>query len=152
MILLHAVIVFLHVVTAAAWFGLSLGLAAQSRQIAGYMEDNNEVASRALLLDGAHGVKLMGWSLLSTFVLSMLLLFLGGGYVGQPEYHAASALILVLLGVQYLIIGPTWKRLSDTSSATRGLAKRLSMGIGLGHLLWLILLGLMFWNRFIPAL
>ena len=78
----------------------------------------------------------------------------------QVQYHAASALIVVLLGIQFVFLRPAWKRLhtavetgiNNTESETNGdeasmHARKISMYAGFGHLFWLVLLVLMFWNR-----
>jgi len=144
----HALLVMLHVITAAAWFGLALRLGAQGRQVAGYGDDNKE-ARRALAAEGGNAVRLMGIFLLLTFVFSMGVLALGGGYPGQIQYHIASALIVVLVAVHYFLIRPAWMRLSNDPASAKGSAKRLVIGVGMGHLLWLSLVVLMFWNRFV---
>ena len=146
MSLLHQLLVLLHVVTAAAWFGLSLRLGRQARLAA--------AQGPAVVEDGSHSVRLMNLFMLLTFVFSMGALFLGGGYAGQMQYHIASALIVVLLAFQYLLIRPAWgklARLVEAGEATGPLVRRLGMYAGIGHLMWLILLVLMFWNRFLAV-
>jgi len=145
--IVHALLVMLHVITAAAWFGIALRLGAQGRKVASYGDDNHETRL-ALAAEGSHSVRLMGIFLLLTFVFSMGILALGGGYPDQTQYHIASALIVVLIATHYFLIRPAWMRLSSDSDSAKGAAKRLVMGVGMGHLIWLTLIVLMFWNRF----
>jgi len=144
---LHQSLVLLHVITAAAWFGLSLRLGPQARLAAS--------GAAAVVEDGQHTVRLLNLFMLLTFAFSMGALGLGGGYVGQMRYHIASALIVVLLAFQYFLIRPAWGRLARLAAAGESAepaARRIGMYAGLGHLIWLILLVLMFWNRFAAAL
>ncbi len=147
-------LILLHVLTASAWFGLSIRLGSQAKLAA--------TGQAAVSVDGLHTVSLMGIMLIATFVFSMVLLMVGGGYPGQIQYHAASALIVVLLGIQFVFLRPAWRRLhtavetgsKNTESETNGNeasthARKVSMYAGIGHLFWLILLVLMFWNRLI---
>jgi hypothetical protein len=147
-------LILLHVLTASAWFGLSMRLGSQAKLAA--------TGQLAVAVDGLRTVSLMGVMLIATFVFSMALLMVGNGYPGQMQYHAASLLIVVLLGVQFALLRPAWKRLrtavetgsKNTESETNGNeasthARKISMYAGIGHLFWLILLVLMFWNRLI---
>ena len=139
--------VFLHIIAAAAWFGLGLRLASQARAA---LAGEREVAL-ALCDDAARAVRLMGIFIVLAFVFSMGALGLGGGYSGQFQYHTASMLIVVLIVVQYGLIRPAWNglRAAITSSEDGVLySRRVAMTVGIGHLIWLILLTLMFWNRF----
>ena len=147
MSLLHQSLVLLHIVTAAAWFGLSLRLGPQARLAAS--------GATAVVEDGQHTIRLLNLFMLLTFVFSMGALLLGGGYPGQIQYHIASALIVVLLAFQYFLIRPAWGRLVRLAAAGESAipaASRIGMYAGLGHLMWLILMVLMFWNRFAAAL
>ena len=143
----HQSLVFLHVVTAAAWFGLSLRLGAQARLAAS--------GAHAIVEEGRHTVRLLNLFMLMTFVFSMGALLLGGGYPGQMQYHIASALIVVLVAFQYFLIRPAWGKLGSMVAAGEEAgpaARRIGMFAGLGHTIWLIMLILMFWNRFAAAM
>ena len=145
---LKLLFILLHVITAAAWFGLALRLGGQARQVERLEGD----AARALAQDGAGSVRLMGIFVLLTFAFSMGLLLIGGGYAGMPQYHIASLLIVVLCAVQYLLIRPGWMGLLSEAASTSPTAKhrkRVVMGVGIGHLLWVTLVVLMFWNRIV---
>ncbi|MCY3488535.1 MAG: hypothetical protein OXH34_08850 [Bacteroidetes bacterium] len=150
MILLKNLLLILHVLTAAAWFGLSLRLGSQAKfAVAGHP---------AVAVDGSRTISLMGIMILLTFVFSMSLLMVGGGYPGQIQYHIASGLIVLLLGIQYLLLRPFWNSLriavestSDSEQPEKQVASRarsIAMTAGVCHLLWFTILILMFWNRF----
>ncbi|MXW83141.1 MAG: hypothetical protein F4246_10845 [Rhodothermaceae bacterium] len=147
-------LILLHVLTASAWFGLSIRLGSQAKLAA--------TGQMAVAVDGLRTLSLMGIMLIATFVFSMALLMAGNGYPGQMQYHAASALIVVLLGIQFVFLRPAWKRLctaveagninaeSETTGDDASMhARKISMYAGIGHLFWLVLLVLMFWNRLI---
>ena len=147
MAFLLQVFVFLHIVMAAAWFGMALRLATQARTVLSLEQG----AALALADDVARTVRFMGIFIVLTFIFAMGVLGLGGGYPGQFQYHTASLLIVVLVVVQYVLIGPAWKKLRaavEAGTDAEAFRKRVAMGVGIGHLLWLVLLVLMFWNRF----
>ncbi len=142
---LWQLLIFLHVVTAAAWFGLSLRLGSQARLAA--------AGESAILEEGAHAVRLMNLMVLLTFVFSMGALLLGGGYPSQMQYHVASLLIVLLAVVQFALIRPAWARLgTEVKEGKEASARRVAMFAGIGHLMWLVMLVLMFWNRFAAVL
>ena len=152
--MIHAILIILHVLTASAWFGLSIRLGSQAKLAAS--------GQLAVAVDGARTISLMGILLIATFLFSMTILILGGGYPGQIQYHISSTLIIVLLVLQFVFLRPTWNNLRTSIESTNGdqeaglkegksfgYARRISMFAGIGHLLWLTLLVLMFWNRFV---
>ena len=143
----HQSLVFLHVLTGAAYFGLGLRLAGQARTVAGVRGDGAVLLSR----DMGGTIRQMSIQIALTFVFSMAALGLGGGYAGQGQYHVASLLIVVLLVLQFWVIQPAWKRLHtrvEGGDECAVYARRLAMGSGIGHLVWVMILVLMFWNRF----
>ncbi len=148
--IIHTILVILHILTASVWFGMSMRLGSQAKLVA--------TGQPAVALDGVRTISLMGIMLMATFVFSMTLLVVGGGYPGQTQYHIASTLIVLLLVVQFVFLRPAWNRLYDSveSSRSDGESKgvdasahvrKISIVTGVGHLLWVILLVLMFWNR-----
>ncbi|MCY4000024.1 MAG: hypothetical protein OXF84_04330 [Bacteroidetes bacterium] len=143
-------LIILHVITASAWFGLSLRLGNQAKFAA--------TGQPAVAMDGSRTMALMGIMLIATFIFSMTLLVVGGGYPGLIQYHIASALIVVLLALQFMGLRPSWSKLSNavnsgplgddaSDDVSSRLSRKISMFAGIGHLIWLILLVLMFWNR-----
>ena len=105
--LLHQIFVFLHVVSAAAWFGMGLRLATQARTVLSLERD----AALALADDVARTVRFMGIFIVLTLVFAFGVLGLGGGYPGQFQYHTASLLIVILIVVQWALVQPAWKKL-----------------------------------------
>ena len=105
--LTHQSFVFSHVLTGAAYFGLGLRLAGQARTIATTKED------AAILLSHEMGrtIRQMSIQLALTFIFAMVVLGLGGGYAGQPQYHIASLLIVILLVLHFWVLRPAWKGL-----------------------------------------
>ena len=70
--------------------------------------------------------------------------FVGGGFSAYgPTYHTSLLLGLGLVLVQVLMIQPAWGRLAGGQPAQ---AKKVAMGIGIGHTLWLVILVLMFFG------
>jgi hypothetical protein len=143
--------VILHILTAAAWFGMGLRLAARARAVA----TTDPVAAGPLADDTARTVRLMGIFIVLTLIFSYAAFFIGGGFAAYgrlPEFHIAFTLILVLVAVHFLLIHRPWGRLDaivrgSESGDAPGLAKKVAMGTGIGHLLWLVLLVLMFWRH-----
>ena len=155
--LLKWILVILHIITAAAWFGLGLRLAGQARTVLGLSGD----ARATLADDGQRSVRLMNIFILLTLLFS-LGAFVAGGHFNTygPVYHSAITLIVLLTLDQLFVIRPAWGTLQafatnedDTSDADAQSAKtRVAIGTGVGHLIWLVLLGLMFANRLTGAL
>jgi hypothetical protein len=87
-----------------------------------------------------------------TFILGLLSLFAGGGFdvYGWP-YHTSITLILLLVLAQFFLIRRSWSTITSTvdtdADAARDAVTRLTMGTGIGHLLWLTTLILMFFRR-----
>ncbi|MFN3596256.1 MAG: hypothetical protein ACK41D_03190 [Rubricoccaceae bacterium] len=141
---LHVSLIFLHVVLAAAWFGLGLALPALARSA---MADGG--APVAAL--GRRVLLIMGVALVGFYVVAVGN-FLTGGSVrvyGWP-YHTAITLGLLLIGVHFLLLQPAWGQLvkglgTPEADVARG---RLGMAIGIGHTLWLVMLVLMYLPRF----
>ncbi len=157
MLLLKWTLVILHIITAAAWFGLGLRLAGQARTVL-----NLEGEARVTLAeDGHQSVWLMNIFIVLTLLFS-LGAFVAGGHFDTygPAYHSAITLIVLLTLAQLFVIRPAWGTLkayaddpeSTSTEDAQSARTRVAMGTGIGHLLWLILLGLMFANRLVAAL
>lgn len=147
MFVLKWLFVILHVITASAWFGLGLLLPRQARAV---VESGR--SSDALATVTGRSVFLMTLFAVLTFVLGLLALFTGGGFgvYGWP-YHTSITLILLLVLAQFFLIRRSWSTIEsavDTDpDAARDAVTRLTMGTGIGHLLWLATLLLMFVRR-----
>ena len=140
---LHTVVLAVHVLFAAAWFGLSLSLPSLSRaaQKAGAAEGGPVMAS----MNGS--IVLFYLAAVANWVLGRRL-----GFEAQYDhwaYHTSLTLGLILVAVHFLLIRPGWNRLvrgAGTPAAESG-RKRLSMGLGIGHLVWLTIFVLMYLGR-----
>lgn len=137
--MLKNILVLLHVITAAGWFGLALSIGGMARKAAAG-------AGGPIVEEGAKTVKLMGVFIVLTFVFGILAFFLGGGFGAYgPQYHTSLTLVAILVAIQYVMIAPAWRKLAAGDTSAR---KRIGMGVGIGHLLWLVTLILMFWNHY----
>lgn len=140
--MLFNILVVLHVITAAGWFGLALAIGGMARRAA--------AGSAAPLIEGgAQTVKLMNIFIVLTLVFGLLAFFIGGGFGAYgPQYHTSLLLIVVLTAVQFFVIQPAWSSIAEGGTSAPAAKKRISMGTGAGHLIWLIVLILMFWNHY----
>jgi len=149
-LLVYVLAVLLHVLFLAAWFGLGLRLAAQARTAVAA----EPAAGAAFAADGSRTVALMGIFVVLGYAFALAAFFANGGFAAYtPPYHMAVGLGLALVAVHWLLVRPAWARLRATvggaeAQAARG---RIAMGVGIGHLLWLVLLVLMFWDRLVLA-
>ena len=136
--MLKNLLVLLHVITAAGWFGLGLILASLSKQaVAG--APANEAGTKAVGMMNMFGVL--------TLVFGLAAFFLGGGFGGYgPQYHTSLLLVAIMVAVQFLIIRKAWSALA--AGGGEAARKKIAMGTGILHLLWLVVLILMFWNRY----
>ncbi|MDT0632985.1 hypothetical protein RQM47_14675 [Rubrivirga sp. S365] len=148
MALLHVVTIALHVLFAAAWFGLGLALPTLSRAaLAG-----GAAGREAGAANGGRVVVMMTGSVLLFYAFAVLNWTLGMqlGYELQYNawpYHASLTLGLVLVAAQLVLIRPGWNKLTagpDTADAGR---KRIMAGIGIGHLTWIVIFILMYVGR-----
>ena len=152
--LLKWILVVLHIITAAAWFGLGLRLAGQARSVLN-AECN---AQEALAEDRAQSLWLVHMLIVLTLVFSIGAFIAGGHFVAYgPQYHSAVTLIVFLTIDQLWIIRGGWSALQTAvadgaTDALESAKTRVAIGTGVGHLIWLVLLGLMFVNRFAAAL
>ena len=150
---LKLVLILLHIITAAAWFGMGLRLAAQARLVLKL----DRPAALALADDTGRTVRFMGFFIVLTLVFAFATFVVGSigpvRYGGQ--YHTAMTLIVVLVAIQYFLVQPGWKELRGAVEAgtdAEAFRKRVAMGVGMGHLLWFVLLVLMFWDKLRAAL
>ena len=150
---LHTLFVVLHITTAAAWFGLGLRLAGKARTVLS-LEGN---AATALAKDTQRTVKWMSGFIILTVVFAYTSFFIGGGFTGYPpQYHASLTLMLVLVAVQFFIHW-SWNQLtnivangaSPTSNEADSARKKVAIGTGVGHLLWVVLLVLMYFDTLV---
>ena len=150
-LVLKYLFVILHIITAAGWFGVAMRLSGQARLT--LTVDQSVV--RELAEETSRTVRMMSVFIALTLVFSVIAFLLGGGFAayGVP-YHTSILLIVAFVLVQFFVISMGWKKLHAAvlaesrppSNELRRLRKRIAAGVGVGHLLWLVLLVLMFWN------
>ena len=141
MALVHTVTIALHVLFAAAWFGLGLALPALAR-----------AALSGGAPNGERVITQMNGSVALFYVFAVLNWTLGMqlGYELQYNawpYHFSLTLGLVLVGVQFLLIRPGWAKLTAGPETAEAGRKRIMAGIGIGHLTWLVIFVLMYVGR-----
>ena len=145
--LVHTVVLALHVLFAAAWFGLGLAVPSLAR---GAMSPGAAVGGRVMtMMNGS--VVLFYASAVANWTLGMQL-----GYELQYNawpYHTALTLGLVLVAVQFLLIRSGWNKLVNGAGTPVGESgrKRIAMGIGIGHAVWLAIFVLMYLGRGVGA-
>lgn len=140
--MLFSLLVMLHVIFAAGWFGLALAIGGMARRAAAG-------AGAPVVEEGSKTVRLMNVFIIATFVFGLLAFLLGGGFGSYgPQYHTSLLLVAILIAVQFLVIRPAWSTFAVDGSAAQSASKRIAMGTGIGHLIWLIVLVLMFWNHY----
>lgn len=138
MALLHTVSIALHVLFAAAWFGLGLALPALAR-----------AAQAGGVPNGGRVIAMMTGSVLLFYAFAVLNFVLGisiGFEYGWP-YHTSLTLGLVLVAVHLLLIRPGWTKLEAGGEDAEKGRKRISMGVGIGHLTWIVIFILMYVGR-----
>ena len=134
------VFVLLHIVTAAGWFGLGLILASLSRKAV-------EGGGPAILSAGTRAVGLMTTFVSLTLVFGLIAFFAGGSF-GEygPAYHTSITLLVILVLVQLFVIRTGWAAVA--AGGGQSARKKVAMGTGIGHLLWLMVLILMLSTRY----
>ena len=153
--ILFGILVVLHIITAAAWFGLGLRVAGRARKVA---EIGGEGAA-ALATDGQSSVRQMNIFMVLTLLFSLGAFAAGGHFAAYgPLYHSSVTLIVLLPLDQLFVIRPGWNALQTAvtgggidADAAESARKKVAIGTGVGHLLWLIILVLMLWNRYLAA-
>ena len=138
------VLVLLHALAAIVFFGLGLPLARLAKAAAAHTGE-----ARAALLDqGARSIATMTLAGIAAAVLAYATLGLGmsAGRSYGGAYHAASALILVLLAVHVFGTARAWKALSGDQPAVA--VGKVSALVGVNHLIWVVLFVLMFAKYF----
>jgi len=153
---LFGILVALHIVTAAAWFGLGLRVAGRARKVTELGGDGGA----ALAADGATSVSQMNIFVVLTLVFSLGAFVAGGHFEAYgPVYHSSVTLIVLLTLDQLFVIRPGWNALraavtgdgGGDAGAAESARKKVAIGTGVGHLIWLVLLVLMLWNRYLSV-
>lgn len=141
--LVQTVALALHVLFAAAWFGLGLALPSLAR---GAMSPG--------AAEGGRVMASMNGSVVLFYVFAVLNWTLGMQtgleiqYNAWP-YHTALTLGLILVIVQLALIRPGWNKLVNGAGTPVGESgrKRVAMGIGIGHAVWIAMFILMYIGR-----
>ena len=145
---LQALFVLLHVLMAAAWFGLSLRLGSQTRLL--LQLDPSSAMQVADNLD--RGVREIGIFLLLAFLFGLGAFVTGGPANFGPNIHTGMLLVLIMIALHFLGFRPQWKKLrealrqhhAETAAAAQ---RKISMFTGINHLLFVTVFILMFWHR-----
>ena len=148
MLTIKNLFVLFHVVTAAGWFGIALllGRIARAAAVSSSGDAVREIGAKAVSLTGIFAAL--------TFLFGLVAFLIGGGFGAYgPEYHTSLLFVLVLVGIQFFVIRPAWGTLAadGDEDARQAARKRLAMGIGAGHLIWLFVLVLML-ARYYPVM
>ena len=141
--LLHTVVLALHVLFAAAWFGMAAAVPALAR-----------AAAKPGEAQGGKVIGAMNASVVLFYVFAVLNWTLGMqlGYELQYNtwpYHTSLTLGLILVAVQIVLIRSGWNKLvggAGTPEAESG-RKRLSAGLGIGNAVWIAIFVLMYVGR-----
>lgn len=144
--MLKNLLVVLHALAAIGFFGLGLPLVRLAKAALARTGD----ARAALLEQGALSIRGMTGAGVFAAVASFATLAVGMQQLryGWP-YHAASALILVLLAVHVFGTTRAWRGLSGDAPETA--LGKVAAFVGMSHLLWLVLFVLMFMKYFVPS-
>lgn len=141
------VILVLHISAAAVLLGGGTGLLRHLRRT---LEVGGE-AFRLATVDGERRGRLMGIASLVTLLTGLILIFLMGGFKVAPlNFHIALGNMLVAVAVSAAVMTPASKKLVELGArpdldreSASALLKKLQIGQGILHLLWLANLVLM---------
>lgn len=148
MFTMRTVLLILHIASAALLFGTGTGLVRQLKRQA-------ELGGKSLLIaaeDAARRGSIMSGASLFTIATGVALIFNLGGFAAAPKnFHTALLVMLGLMAVGLGVLKPAAARIeAQAKSETPDQAvigssiKKIAMGQGIMHLLWLVLLILMF--------
>jgi hypothetical protein len=139
----------LHVTCAATMFGVTMGIGSSFKRTVGKREAYIEACTsvnRRQLLANIFGVL--------TLVTGLALIFEGGGMASVGKnIHISMTLLVVALAFGGLFMKPRGGKMlklaegggDGTSDEEKGLGRQLAIGGGILHLIWLVILTLMFW-------
>jgi hypothetical protein len=141
--LIHTIVIALHVLFAAAWFGMAAAVPSLARS-----------AMRPGAAEGGKVIASMNGAIVLFYVFAIANWVLGRrlGFEIQYNhwaYHTSLTLGLLLVLVQLFLIRSGWNKLvagAGTPEAESG-RKRLAAGLGVGNLLWIALFILMYVGR-----
>lgn len=145
---LRLAVLVLHISAAALVFGGATGIVRS-------LKTNLELGGEAFKLatgGAARQSRIVAMSSIVTLASGLGLIFMAGGFGAVPlNFHIALAIMLGAIVVSSVTVGPSVMKLSGLAlaenvdkDASLKLIKRIAMGTGILHLLWLIMLTLMF--------
>jgi putative copper export protein len=140
----YSIILFLHILSMAMWFGGSFGLGTDLRKTLARGKPHTELWPNRM--NGA--MRRASVAALLTFVTGMVLILSRGFANVDKRYHIGLAITLVALGLQFVFLLPFGSAVERAISKGEGKelneqSKRLSMLTGVLHLLLTIVLLLM---------
>jgi hypothetical protein len=149
--ILYRLLLVVHILAAATWFGGGLGLSARVRRSI----ELGSAAAEALAEElRKQRIIAVSAALLVLFTGVGLIFVVGGFSVVPLGIQVALGLMLLALLVELGLIQPATRRISvaidkggDLTHAAQ-LARRLAPASGIIHLLWTAMLVLMIWKSF----
>ncbi len=145
----YVILVVLHITSAALAFGATIGGTGAIRRA---MPLGHAAMLSAAREDSRRGGFATVGALL-TLAFGLALIFYRGGFkVVTPNYHAALGFMVIELGVIFVMLKPAGQKLvayleankTPDTGVVSGHIKKIAMWSGITHLLWLIMLYLMF--------
>lgn len=144
----RTVLLIFHIAAAALLFGTGTGIVRTLKKSA-------QVGGRTLLIaaeDAARRSSIMSGASLFTIATGVALIFNMGGFAVAPKnFHTALLVMLGAIAVSLSLLKPAAARIEaqaksdNIDQAVVSVAiKKMAMGQGILHLLWIILLVLMF--------
>lgn len=145
---LRIIVLVIHVSAAAILVGASAGLVRNLKRTL----DLGAAAFLVAAEDCARRAKLMGMSSILTIATGLGLIFMLGGFARAPiNFHIALALMLGAIGFSSVFMRPRAMKLLSVAKTepfdkdlALGTIKKMAMGQGILHLLWVTTLTLMF--------
>lgn len=145
--LVYKILLILHIASAALLFGGGIGLVSNLKRCL----QAGQAAFTPATADAAKRGGIMGAASLATLATGLGLIFAVGGFKAIPvTIHIALTLMLVAIGVSSVLIRPNTMKLvkfagAETldSAAIQASIKKIAMGTGILHLIWITILILM---------
>lgn len=150
MALIFQIVLVVHVLFAALWFGGAAFLPRALRESLTYERSSARLRIAALMRQGKVLVIAGAVTVAAGIALSLLR---PGGFGGLPvRFHVSLLLSLVWLGLGVFVTRPTALRIAtivksdDPLAPAQALVKRVSAVVGAQHLLFTVVLVLMLWR------
>ncbi len=145
--LVYKILLILHIACAALLFGGGIGMVRNLKRCL----QAGKAAFLPATEDAAKRGKIMGLASFATLLTGLALIFTVGGFKAIPvTIHIALTLMLVAIGVSSALIRPHTMKLVKyvaaenlDSAAIEKSIKKIAMGTGILHLIWITILVLM---------